>query len=91
MNGNSLARQFAGTGKVQRKSAAKGAAKSAVKNKAKNAERNSTAETQQFGIFHDCLHFSLGTCWQPAFSTPFRGDLAMSQALPQHGATHCRT
>ena len=78
MNGNSLARQFAGTGMA--KDAAKSAAKkcgekcsekNAAKNAAKNAVKNSTAEKQLFGICHDCFHFGPGTLLATRFLDPF--------------------
>ena len=102
MNGNSLARQFAGTGlakgvaKNASKKCSESAAKSAAKNAAKNAVKNFTAEKQLFRIYHDCFHFGPGTLLATRFLDPFPGDpsdsdLAVSQALPQHSATHCRT
>ena len=77
MNGNSLARQFAGTGlakdvaKSAAKSTAKSAAKSAAKDAAKNAVKNATAEKQLFGIYHDCFHFGPGTLLATRFLDPF--------------------
>ena len=77
MNGNSLARQFAGTGlakdvaKSAAKSAVKSAAKTAAKNAVKNAVKNSTAEKQLFGIYHDCFHFGPGTLLATRFLDPF--------------------
>ena len=78
MNGNSLARQFAGTGlaKDVAKSAAKKCGekcgeKTRRKNAAKNAVKNSTAEKQLFGIYHDCFHFGPGTLLATRFLDPF--------------------
>ena len=68
MNGNSLARQFAGTGLA--KDVAKSAAKSAAKNAVKNAVKNSTSEKQLFGIYH-CFHFGPGTLLATRFLDPF--------------------
>ena len=56
----------------------------------KNAVKNSTAEKQLFGAYHDCFHFGLGPLLATRFLDPFPGDLAVSQALSQRSATHCR-
>ena len=93
MNGDSLTRQFTGTSQAKdvAKSAAKKTAKNAVKNEAKNAVKNATTEKQLSGIYHNCLHFGLGTLLAARFLDPFPGDLAVSQAFSQCSATRGRT
>ena len=90
MNGNSLARQFTGTGlakDVAKNAAKKRGEKCGEKCGEKRSEKrgeNSTAEKQLFGIFHDCFHFGLGTLLATRFLNPFprrSGSVACSLSV----------